>query len=176
MSQPKKTYDQLKAIWALAHELNLSPEQLRTMVQEIYTETQGHLSSLTQDQATKIIEILKQKAGQSEPGPAPQKYGRLPRNEPRPYMSPAQSAFMFSLARQIIKKKMQQGEYDGEYKIKNRDDFEWAIKNLLHNISWKIGRVPYDEANTRQAAQIIEALKAMRERLFLKDTSSPLTK
>jgi len=161
-----KSYDQLRCIWALAHELNLSSDQLREKVQELFPETKGHLSLLTADQAKKIIEILKQKTGQSELKPALQKYGRQSRTEPRKFMSPAQTEFALALARQIIKQKMKMGEFSGEDAIKTKEDFEWESWHLLHKLARRNGLDGFDFANTRQAAQIIEALKAMKERLL----------
>lgn len=171
----KATIHQLRCIWALAHKLNYSPEVLRQKISEIYPEIGGHLSSLNTEQAGHIISILKQKLRQAGQ-PALIKYGRLPRNEPRPFMSPAQTEYALSLAREIIREKIRRGEFTGEDEIKTKEDLERETWRLLHKLAWRIKLNAFDLANTRQAAQIIEALKAMKNRLLHQASSSPLTK
>lgn len=151
MNNKPKSYEQLKCIWALAHQMNLSPDDLRARVQELYPETEGHLSRLTTDQAAHIINIFKQKLGQPR---KPYKFGRQPRDEPRPYMSPAQHNMAVSLAIEIEQKKTGK-----RYVI----DEAWALLNRLA----RQNQAPkFDQCNTRQAAHVIEALKEIKNRLL----------
>ena len=56
MPSDKLTQKQMKMIWALAHKLNISKEQLEAMTSHLYDAS--HLSSLDKQTASKFIDYL----------------------------------------------------------------------------------------------------------------------
>lgn len=147
-----KTYKQLQCIWGLAHKLDLTPERLREMTKEMFPETEGHLSRLTSDQAARMINLLKEKLGQPV---SPYRFGRQDRGKPRPQMSPAQKDLAFHLAKEVV-------SLQADHEIGN---YDYEIYVLLSDLARQNGVVRFDFCNTRQAAHIIEGLKAMKNRL-----------
>jgi len=145
-----KTYDQLRCIWGIAHQLHIEPDDLRDQVAELFPATGGHLSQLTAEQAAQLINLLKQKAGQPV---KPYRTGRQPRDQFRPFMSPGQCDKAFIIACEIKER---------ELGTKSAEPEAWR---LLDTLAERDGAKSFDTCNTRQAAHVIEALKAMKERL-----------
>jgi len=146
----EKTYAQLRTIWGLAHQLNIEPDDLRHLVEEMFPDTQGHLSKLEIKQAGELIELLKKKAGQPI---RPYRTGRQPRDENRPYMSMGQNEVAFHIACEI--RELQPNKWHTPW-------------HLLDRLAMRDGADGYDRCNTRQAAHVIEALKAMKKRILQK--------
>jgi len=142
-----KTCKQLRHIWALAHEMGYEDEDLRARVLEIFPETGGHLSKLTYDQASQLISLFRERMGKPV---HKHKFGRLKRDEHRPFMSPSQHNLAFRLASEIC----------------DLEPGKWiTVYRLLDRLALRDGAESYDQCTTRQAAHVIEALKAMKERL-----------
>jgi hypothetical protein len=158
-----KSYPQLKYIWTLARDCDLSPAELRALVKKNFPDTEGHLSRLSLFQARFLIDLLKRalnglfssetenvvpNSGEKEN----YRLGRQPRTGPRPPMSQAQYDLALELAHEISQLNPQ------EYLL---------ISDSLEKIARHHGAVCFDACTTRQAFRVICALKSIKQKLFL---------
>jgi len=157
-----KSYPQLKYIWKLAHDCDLSPAELRALVKKNFPDTEGHLSRLSLFQARFLIDLLKRalnglSSSETEnvvPNSGEENYrlGRQPRTEPRPPMSQAQHDLALELASEIS--------------ILNPQEY-LLISDSLEKLARHHGAVCFDACTTRQAFRVICALKSIKQKLFL---------
>ena len=151
--QPKTTA-QLRCIWGLSKELNMSPDELRSLVKKEWPETGGHLSTLSSSEAKEIIRLLKKKTGQ----PYTKYWQRKSKKESNPSclpMDPAQRDKAFLLAREITRVG-HRGEREGS---ENSDAWD-----LLHKLARHMDVQYFHRCNSKQSSAIIEALKSIRKR------------
>lgn len=149
-----KTIDQLRCIWGLAKELDMSPDELHSLVKKVWPETGGHLSTLSSTEASEIIKLLKKRAGQ-EYTKYWQRKSKKKKNPSCLPMDPAQRDKAFLLAREITRAQ-HRGEKEG---TETSDAWE-----LLHKLARNKDIQYFHRCNAKQSSEIIEALKSIRKR------------
>jgi len=132
----EKRIKKLRLLWFLAHQCNISPDELHRYISEVYPET-NHLSLLNEDQLNQLIKWLREKKRRQVVW--------------SPFHTEAQERLAYTLAHEILLKKNQNTDPNAQH--------------LLDALSRRFGAESYEYTNTRQAAWVIEALKAMKKRL-----------
>lgn len=149
-----KTVDQVRCIWGLAKELDLSPEELRSFVKKVWPETGGHISTLSSREATEIIKLLKKRAGQPF-----SKYWKIKskkkRNASCRAMDNQQRDKAYLIAREITRAR-HRGEKEG-----TESSDAW---DLLHKLARHMDVQYFHRCTAKQASAIIEALKSIRKK------------